>query len=42
MSDFFMLKTDKVQKFIELRDDTLIKWSISPIYYEDISPELRI
>ena len=31
-----MLKTDKVQKFIELRDDTLIKWSISPIYYEDI------
>ena len=36
MSDFFMLKTDKVQKFIELRDDTLIKWSISPIYYEDI------
>ena len=36
MSDFFMLKTDKVQKFIELRDDTLIKWSISPIYYKDI------
>ena len=24
MSDFFMLKTDKVQKFIELRDETLM------------------
>ena len=28
MSDFFMLKTDKVQKFIELRDDTFVEYSL--------------